>query len=87
MKKSEVENERQAIAYLLECSLATVEGLALTKSRKVYEYTRQISIAQFAMDWARKFGADLDDEPRAMDVVKKHCGNVTEWAKSFEVKR
>lgn len=83
MLKHQVKTAEDALAYLLDCNLATVEGMAGKKSRPSGEYKRQISIAQQHLDWAIVFDADIS-RTRAVEV-KNHRGNVAAWAKSQEV--
>lgn len=86
MNYNEVNTEGKALAYLLDCTLATVESLAITKSRKQYEYKRQISIAQTTLDWCRQFGVDVS-KTRAKKIIEGHQANVIRWTESFEVKK
>ena len=44
--KHEVRSPWQALAYMIDCTLATVADLALTKRRSKREYSRQIAIAK-----------------------------------------
>lgn len=83
MNRFEVKTPEDALAYLLDCTLATVEGMAGKKSRPVGEYKRQIAIAQLHLDWAIGFDSDIS-RTRAAEV-KNHRGNVAAWAKSQEV--
>lgn len=83
MHKMDVRTVGQAMAYLLDCAMATVESMAMTKSRKKGEYARQIAIAQTHYDWCRQFGVSVDTT-RASDLPKHdHC--IRSWAEAFEV--
>jgi len=76
-----VKSAQDAIAYLLDCQLATVATFALKKSRPKSEYARQVSIAQMALDWSVKFGSDLS-KTRGADVILSG-GNVEKWAEQY----
>lgn len=82
MRKDEVRTPAQALAYIADCTLATVEAMAMAKSRRKGEYMRQISIAQTAVDWMFLMDVDVSGT-RAADVAN-HRGSVEAWAKSME---
>jgi hypothetical protein len=82
MFKSNVRTPEQALAYLTDCTLATVCGLAMKKSRSKHEFARQISMAQSAVDWMVEMKVSLAGT-RAVDVVSKHGGSVEAWAATF----
>jgi len=83
MGKSTVGNAEQALAYITDCTLATVEHMAsLESKRKGHEYRRQIAIAQCAIGWIQKFGVDYS-ETRAKEVVERFNGDVAKWAESY----
>jgi hypothetical protein len=83
MKKDHVSNAGDALAYLIDCTLATVCELAMKKSRSQYEFARQKAIAQSAIDWAIRFGVGLVGT-RAIDVMDH--GSVDKWASKFDVR-
>ena len=78
-------SESEALAYITDCTLATVCHMALKKTRPKGEYTRQIGIAQKALEMMVRFGTNMSDT-RAAEVMKDFSGNVTTWAQSFESK-
>lgn len=78
-------SEGEALAYITDCTLATVCHMAFKKSRPKGEYERQIGIAQKALDSMRRFGTDYN-LTRATDVVRGFGGSVEALAKSFEPK-
>ncbi len=82
MLKHQVSSPAQALAYITDCTLATVCDMAMTKSRRKGEYKRQISIAQTAVDWMIVMG--VDPSGTRAEKVAHHRGSVAEWAKSFE---
>jgi hypothetical protein len=81
MNKFIVRTPSEALAYITDCTLATVCSTAMKKSRGKYEYERQQSIAQQAINWMDEMNVDYSDT-RAEDV-KKH-GSVANWAQTFE---
>jgi hypothetical protein len=78
--KHEVRSPEQALAYLTDCTLATVQDLAMKKSRAKGEYSRQISIAQQGVDWMVNFNVDPTGT-RAEDIQDK---TVAKWAAKYE---
>jgi len=82
MRKENVRTAPDALAYLLDCCLATVEMMAFKKSRPKNEYCRQISIAQIVYDNCLVFESDIS-RTRGDDVMKSG-GSVASWAKGFE---
>jgi len=83
MMKYEIRNVKDALAYMVDCTLATVETMALKKSRPKAEYERQKSIAQTGVN----FIIDLQVDPgttRAADVFKAGY-SVDKWVDQFEV--
>lgn len=87
-----------ALAYLVECNLATVEGLALSKRRGVIEFRRALEIAQKGFDWLADYGnpeeVPINDGThlfsrggRISIVAQRHDFSVEKWANSFDVKR
>ena len=82
MQKHKVSTLSDALAYITDCTLATVCGMAMTKSRRKGEYKRQISIAQCAVDWMICMG--VDPAGTSAEKVAHHRGSVAEWAKTYE---
>ncbi|MFK8773653.1 hypothetical protein [Aeromonas caviae] len=80
MSKERVRDTGGALAYLTDCTLATVGDLASKKSAAKGELTRQISMAQTAIDWMDRFGVDYTGT-RAVAVKK--LGSVAAWADTF----
>ena len=83
MRKSEIKTLAAALAYVTDCTLATVQSMAILKSRKKTEFKRQIAIAQTAFDWMRDMGVDYSDT-RAADVADAG-GSVEEWVQQYIV--
>ena len=82
MRKHEVRTPEQAIAYLTDCTLATVVSLAMKKRRTKYEYCRQKAIAQQAIFWMDAMKIDYSGT-RAEDV--KSSGSIEQWVLKYEV--
>ncbi len=80
---SVISNEGEALVYLIDCTLATVQSLATKKSRPAAEFRRQIAIAQKGMLWCRDFNVPLSSRPK--EVEEKFGGNVTLWAERYVV--
>ncbi len=76
----DVRSAEQALAYLVDCTLATVQDLAMKKCRRQNEYRRQVSIAQKGVIWMKAFGIS-DPGNRANSI----SGSVADWAKQYEV--
>ena len=79
--KHQVRDVSQALAYITDCNLATVCDMAMKKSKSKHEYSRQIDIAQTAIDWMVQMNVDFSGT-RATDVVK--AGSVKAWAAQWE---
>ena len=82
MLERDIKDEGTALAYLVDCTLATVSGMAMLKRRKKAEYQRQISIAQTGYDWMKNLSISIENH-RA-NKVAEFDGDVAAWAKSFE---
>ena len=53
MRECDVRSTGDALAYITDCTLATVCDMACKKSRPKHEFQRQINIAQKAVNWMR----------------------------------
>lgn len=84
LTKERVRNTDQMLAYITECNLATIEHMALLKSRSKGEYERQISIAQTAVDWILQNNIDYTGT-RIVNVVQNAGGSVKDWAYEMDV--
>jgi len=82
MLTSSVRTEKDALAYLLDCTLATVESLAMRKSRPKGEFERQKQIAQQVLDWCDQFDIDISGT-RGEDVRFMCGGDVDKWAARY----
>lgn len=84
MNKYNVSTPEHALAYLADCTMATIESMAMKKSRSRYEYSRQISIAQQSLDWMKRMGVDYSTTRMS---VAQEFESIRDWAMSFEVKK
>lgn len=82
MSKSRVNSTASALAYLTDCTLATVAKLTMTKSASKSELRRQTRMAQDAIEWMDRYGVDYSNT-RAADV-KALGGSVEKWAEQFK---
>lgn len=80
MLNHNVRTPEQALAYIVDCTLATVTSLAMKKSRAKGEFERQMSIAQKGVDWMRQMNIDPTGT-RAEDIVSPMT--VKEWASKY----
>ena len=84
MNKSEAQKTLEgSFVYLVDCTLATVDHLAMIKNKTKSEYKRQKAIAQFGVDQIVKFGID-PSTTRAEDVINKFSGQVEDYAIDIE---
>jgi hypothetical protein len=82
MRACDVKTPAQALAYITDCNLATLEHMASCKSRKKGEFYRQIKIAQKACDWMEQLGVDPSGTRAEMIVGKVP---VSVWIKAYLV--
>lgn len=82
----ETRNIYYAVAFLTECTLATVADLKMKKSASKQETSRQISIAQVGIDWCQNEEINLAalHANRAAEVIKKFNGRVKDWAEQYK---
>lgn len=84
MTYDQIRTPEQALLYMIDCTLATVEHMATLKSRKKSEFERQISIAQKGVNCLRDMKIDPSGT-RAEDVINAG-GNVAQWIEPSVVK-
>lgn len=80
MFKDSVRTPEDALAYIVDCTLATVSSMAMKKSRSKSAYNRQKDIAQLGVNWMKEMSVDLKGT-RAEDMQNI---TVNEWAKKYE---
>jgi len=81
MHKHEIRTEGDALVYLADCTLATVETLAMRKSPPKAELERQVMMASDAIRWIDQFGLNSTGT-RVADV--KAAGGMEPWLKSLK---
>lgn len=79
MRKENVRNPSDALVYLTDCNLATVEHMAGLKSRNKSEYIRQKEISQTSINWIITMKLNPTNT-RAEEVIDKYNGNVENWS-------
>lgn len=79
MRHHSVKNSEQALVWMTDCTLATVEGLAMRSRPPKGELDRQIEIAQQGIDWIKQMGITPTDRPA--EIIEKNV-SVREWANS-----
>ena len=85
------------LAYIGDCTLATVAYMALLKRRSKHEYERQIGIAQKIVHHVKaehpsdvvmygRFAQAIGLHPshRVSSVISKYNGSVAAWARAVE---
>lgn len=82
MAKNILSTKEEIISHLIECTLATISGMAFKKSRVKSEYRRQISIAQSALDGCKRAGMTPDGS-RTQTILSRGI-TVEAWAKEME---
>lgn len=82
MNMHKVRDAGQGLAYITDCTLATVTDLASRARPPKHELKRQIGIAQQAIEWMDRFGVDYSKTRAA--AVKRMGGKVEDWAAQFK---
>lgn len=77
-----IRNEQEALAFMAECTLATVCHMAGLSRPNRSELRRQIAIAQTGVDWCRTIEAikDMRGVVRVQDIIERKI-SVEDWAK------
>jgi hypothetical protein len=81
MTRDNLRSELDALAYLTECTLATVSDLASKSKPPKGELRRQISIAQTGIDWVKlhaKPGMNCGNR-RVQEIIDQDL-TVDDWA-------
>lgn len=84
MRQGDVGNAAEALAYVVDCTLATVCDMAMKKSRPKHKYARQKSIAQKGIAWLVEFGCEYHSTRVAEVMANPHFGSVDSWAAQLE---
>lgn len=86
MRADEIKTTEHALGYMVDCTLATVENMAMTKSRKKNEYKRQKSIAQKGVNWLVLNACEYHHTRVASVIGAPHYGSVESYASAIEKK-
>lgn len=81
MTKDRINSIEDALAYLVDCTLATVEDFCLKKRVVKSDFERHILIAQTALDSAVRFGSNLSGT-RGEEIVSTGL-TVEQWAEQM----
>lgn len=73
----------EALVYIADCTLATIETMASKKSKSKYEFQRQIDIAQTAVDALKQFNTEIKESNRVYDVLRLPDQKVETWSKKY----
>jgi hypothetical protein len=80
--RGNVHTTGEALAYIVDCTLATVSQMAMRKKPPVGEFNRQISIAQTGVNWIREMNVACGTT-RAHSVIASFDGSVEKWAQQY----
>ena len=78
LTKDRISSPQEALAFMTESTLATIERLADMKRSAKFELTRQITIAQIGVDWCKATGSH--GLPRLSEILEQDL-SVAEWAR------
>lgn len=81
MNRENIKTSGDALVYITDCTLATVEHMNTLKRRSAHEFSRQVSIAQCGVNHCFVNGENIKGT-RIEEVVSKHRGNVILWCKA-----
>lgn len=77
MLMHKVKTPEDALSYMVDCTLATVEHMATLKRVSKYAYDRQVNLAQIGYEWMTSMKIPLSGT-RAELVLQ--YGSVSAWA-------
>lgn len=77
----DVDSPIQALEYMTECTLATIEQYATKKTRPQAEFNRQIAIAQNGIDWIKRMGHGYKVGGRVAECIASE--SVKTWAENI----
>jgi hypothetical protein len=79
----QVHTAEEAVGYLTECTLATIDDFCMAKNPNKGEFRRQVSIAQKGLEWTKSFCTPEQlskIKGRVSDVIKNHGSSVKDYA-------
>lgn len=74
-----LQNTEECLIWLMDCTLATVEDLAMRKSPPKGEFHRQIMMAQVTLNMLRQEYKDVS-ATRAAKIISEFNSSVQSWA-------
>lgn len=83
MRKDQIRSPEQACTYLMDCVMATVDDLSMTKSRTKSYYQPQLRFAQQVLESMKHLFISLE-HTRADKVENDHNGSVLSYAQEIE---
>jgi hypothetical protein len=83
MMQHQIRSPEDIVAYITDCTLATVCDLSMKKSASKSERLRQISIAQTALDKGLQCGVSFRGT-RAAVIIERYGCDVATWAETFK---
>ncbi len=83
LRKDALKTPEEALAYLADCLLATVESLPRSTPKSAYE--RHVAIAQTAVDAISRMDIRLTPGHRAGEVISGCRGSVSDWSKTNSI--
>lgn len=84
MRYDDIRSLNDAFTYFLDCQLATVEELAIKKSKSKHDYKRHIEIAQKMINNAKEYGVNVK-HTRAENIINDGL-TVEQWATAVDNK-
>jgi hypothetical protein len=79
MRESQIISDLDALIYITECTLATVEYMMDLKSKSKSEFERQIGIAQIGINHIRQYPISNIPNGRVKELLIDGKGNVKEY--------
>lgn len=84
MNPNRVKTPQQAVAFLTDAALATVESMARKGSTSLAgEFRRQVEIAQQGVNWMRSM--NIDPGSTRVAQLERHGWSVASWATQTEI--
>lgn len=79
MNRNDIRTVQQALYYITECTLATVDHMNTIKSKSKSEFDRQVDIAQIAVNNIIAFAPTEKTGCSRLDEVMEFGGDVSKW--------
>ena len=82
MMRSEVRTPEDALAYLVDCQLATVLHVIGKRSSAKCDIERHVEIGQLGVNWLLEHKISLEGT-MADKIARQHNGDVAHWAETY----